>query len=543
MHQTSPGVERAVAAARVWADRLGSEPVRLAHFVLALLEEDEGRPAVLLEQIGLSIPHIRERLTETESEPAPPVTALFNQARDWSIAHRHDPEFLTDAFLLAVLRADTGFRATATALGFAPELLERTLTKRSEETHPPASEGKPTPLAPLPEGRGESGFAEPGCEPDSPGSFSPLPSGRGAGGVGSSRSGGCDFVLPNATSEHDVARILDASFNRAREAARVLEDYCRFALDDRFLTEQVKELRHGLAAAAQKLPQKALLAARETLRDVGTSATAGGEYERSSPAHVAAVNLKRLQESLRSLEEFGKVFGPALGRELEALRYRAYTLERAVSLGAVSCEKLASARLYVLLTRAQCVASLDWTIREAARGGVDVFQLREKTLPDRELLALARDVRRWTREAGVLFVVNDRPDVARLCEADGVHLGQDDMTVKDARRVAGPDMLIGVSTHSVEQLRAAILDGADYVGIGPTFPSRTKAFDHFPGLDFLRAATAETSLPAFALGGIAPENIGQVVAAGARRVAVSSAICAADDPEQAARLLKAALPD
>jgi len=113
--------------------------------------------------------------------------------------------------------------------------------------------------------------------------------------------------------------------------------------------------------------------------------------------------------------------------------------------------------------------------------------------------------------------------------------------VKDARRITGPNVFVGVSTHSVEQLRAAVLDGADYVGIGPTFPSKTKAFDHFPGLDFVRSAAAETSLPAFALGGIEPANIGEVVAAGGRRVAVSSAVCAADDPERAARLLKAAL--
>ncbi|MFM8273169.1 MAG: thiamine phosphate synthase, partial [Gemmata sp.] len=332
-----------------------------------------------------------------------------------------------------------------------------------------------------------------------------------------------------------------ANFNRAREAARVLEDYCRFVLDDRFLTQQVKELRHGLASAAGKLPSRLLLAARETLRDVGTTATAGAEYERSSPAHVAFVNLKRLQESLRSLEEFGKVFGPDLGRELEAARYRAYTLERSISLGAASRERLRDANLYVLLTRSQCVASLDWTVREAARGGADVIQLREKELPDRELIDLARQVRTWTRETGTLFVVNDRPDVARLVEADGVHLGQDDMSVKDARRVTGADMIIGVSTHSLEQLRRAVLDGADYVGIGPTFPSKTKQFDQFPGLDFVRAASAETSLPAFALGGIGTANVRAVVSAGARRVAVSSAVATADDPEQAARLLKAAL--
>ncbi len=217
----------------------------------------------------------------------------------------------------------------------------------------------------------------------------------------------------------------------------MLEDYCRFALDDRFLTEQVKELRHTLAAAARKLPLQSLLAARETLRDVGTTATAAGEYERTSTANVALVNLKRLQESLRSVEEYGKVFGPELGRELESLPLSAYTLERAISLGSTARERLANARLYVLLTRGQCVASLDWTIREAAAGGVDVFQLREKTMPDRELLECAENVRRWTREVGSLFVVNDRPDIARLAEADGVHLGQDDMSVKD--RGESPD--------------------------------------------------------------------------------------------------------
>ncbi len=543
MHQMSPGVERAVAGAQVWADRLGSEVVSLAHFVLALLDEEEGRSAVLLEHVGVNVPTTRDRLAQAQGPPAPPVTVLYTAARNWSIAYRYDPEFLTDAFLLAVLRADAGFRATATALGFAPEVLERALGIRREEPNSlspfPGKEGggagsdEPSPLSGLSTSHpthshfGTSSHASPPSFP-----------GKGDGGFGSSDA---VFAPPDTTAEVDAARVLDASFNRAREAARVLEDYCRFALDDRFLTEQVKQLRHGLAVAAQNLPPNMLLASRETLRDVGTSVTTGTEYERASPAHVAQVNLKRLQESLRSLEEFGKVFSAELGRELESLRYRAYTLERTVSLGTAGRERLRNVRLYVLLTRSQCPAALDWTIREAAAGGVDVFQLREKTLPDRELLALARDVRKWTRETGTLFVVNDRPDIARLCEADGVHLGQDDITVKDARRIAGPNVLIGVSTHSVEQLRAAVLDGADYVGIGPTFPSKTKAFDHFPGLEFVRAATAETSLPAFALGGIGPANIGEVVTAGARRVAVSAAVCASDDPEQAAKLLKAAL--
>jgi thiamine-phosphate pyrophosphorylase len=158
------------------------------------------------------------------------------------------------------------------------------------------------------------------------------------------------------------------------------------------------------------------------------------------------------------------------------------------------------------------------------------------------LLELARDVRRWTRRAGVLLIVNDRPDIARLVEADGVHLGQDDMPVKEARRVLGPEALIGVSTHNVEQLRQAVLDGASYVGVGPTFPSGTKEFEELAGLDFVRRAAAESSLPAFVIGGVNQQTLEAAVAAGARRVAVSQAVCEADDPQSVAAALVRALP-
>ena len=151
-------------------------------------------------------------------------------------------------------------------------------------------------------------------------------------------------------------------------------------------------------------------------------------------------------------------------------------------------------------------------------------------------------MRHWTRKARVLFIVNDRPDIARLVEADGVHLGQEDLPVKDARRLLGLDALIGVSTHNLDQLRQAVLDGASYVGVGPTFASGTKEFAAFPGLDFVRQAAAETSLPAFVIGGIDPQTIGAAVAAGARRVAVGQAIARADDPRAAAVVLRQALP-
>lgn len=498
MHQMSPGVERAIIAARQWAERLGSDAIRLAHLILALLDEEEGRPAVLIEQAGLSVPAVREALTALGDSPlAPAETALFNAARNWSLTHRYDPEFLTDALLMAVLQADPEFNRVTSTFGLNSASLERLLTRKDEVTTP-----------------------NPEHEPEQPLAF---------------------FAQPDPSTDIDAARVLDANFNRAREAIRVLEDYCRFVLDDRVLTEQLKELRHGLAAVCSRLPASLLMTARETLRDVGTSVSAEGEYDRPGLVQVVIANGKRLQESLRSLEEFGKLFAPEFGRDFESLRYRAYTLERALNIGARSREKLANAKLYFLLTGAQCRASLDWTIEQAAAGGVDVIQLREKSLPDRELLARARDVRRWTRKTGVLFIVNDRPDIARLSDADGVHLGQDDLTIKDARRILGSEALIGMSTHSIEQVRQAVLDGADYLGVGPVFRSNTKAFDHFPGLEFIEQAVAETSLPAFALGGIEPGNVAQVINSGVKRIAVGSAIATSDDPALVSRLLRAAV--
>lgn len=491
-HLASPGVERAVAAARAWATRRGAADVRLSDYVLGLLDEDEGRPAALLDRLGRDLAAVR---TAVESLVGPAVAAepLFDAARNWSIRHRADPAFMTDAFLVAVLAADAAFAADAARTGL--DLPRLTALMTGEVNNPMARPDEP------------------------PASFTP----------------------PDDAGDIDAARILDVNLNRSRESLRVLDDYCRFVLNDRFLTGEVKAVRHQLGVAAGQLPPRLLLAARDTPGDVGTTVSAAGEYDRGTPADVAAVNLKRVQEALRSVEEYGKLFGADFARQIEALRYSTYTLERAIVRGVEARRALADARLYVLLTGSQCPAALDWTIAQAAAGGATVFQLREKTLPDAELLARARDVRRWTRQANALFVVNDRPDIAKLVGADGVHLGQDDMPVADARRIVGAGMLIGVSTHSVEQLRTAVLDGADYLGVGPTFPSRTKTFAEFPGLEFVRAAASETSLPAFALGGIGPENVADVVAAGLRRIAVSAAVAAADDPEAVARVLRAAL--
>ena len=196
--------------------------------------------------------------------------------------------------------------------------------------------------------------------------------------------------------------------------------------------------------------------------------------------------------------------------------------------------RLAEASLYVLVSSASCRASLVGTVSEALAGGAQIIQLREKSMNDRTLLETARDLREMTRAAGALLIVNDRPDIALLAEADGVHLGEEDLPVHKARRILGPAALIGVSTHNLEQVRAAMLEGANYIGVGPTFPSQTKEFGALAGLEFVRQAVIATTLPAFVLGGITPANLPQVIEAGARRVAVSHAICGAECPRAVA---------
>jgi thiamine-phosphate pyrophosphorylase len=256
---------------------------------------------------------------------------------------------------------------------------------------------------------------------------------------------------------------------------------------------------------------------------------------------VVRANLKRLTEALRSLEEYGKPLDIGAATAIEGLRYRCYTIEKAVLTTLASRARLADARVYLLVTESLCRTGIENVIRRAVAGGVNMVQLREKGTWDRDRIALAHEARRWTHEAGALLIINDRPDVAALVEADGVHLGQEDLTVRDARRLIGPDRLIGVSTHSIEQARQAVLDGADYLGVGPVFPSQTKQFEDLPGLVFVRQVAAEVSLPWFAIGGITAENVGQILAAGASRIAVANAVCGADDPEGAARQLRAIL--
>jgi len=335
-------------------------------------------------------------------------------------------------------------------------------------------------------------------------------------------------------------RIVDANLNRAREGLRVLEDVARFHLNNAEVSSRVKNARHELRECVRLAgwSEFALQSARDTPGDVGVSIKTQSEFARASVREVSIAAGKRVGEALRTIEEVTKTFergaGPAAG--FERLRYRVYDIERAITLGLGPERATPQWRLCVLITEALC--ALEWTevAKQARAAGADCFQLREKSLSDRELLARARQLVEiagdgdGTPRASV--IVNDRPDIAMLAGADGVHLGQHDVSIVDARRIVGEQSLIGVSTHSMDEALAAAAGGADYLGVGAMFATTTKTRET-SGVEYLRALLANEragGLPHLAIGGIAPGNVRDLVGAGCRGVAVSSVVCGSREP-------------
>lgn len=219
--------------------------------------------------------------------------------------------------------------------------------------------------------------------------------------------------------------------------------------------------------------------------------------------------------------------------------------EPACDTGAVTRDerlaRLRAARLYLVTGLEPGGRPLQGVLQAALAGGVDIVQLRAKDAGDGEILAAAAVARRECDLAGALLIVNDRPDLVAPAHADGVHIGQDDGSIADARAAAGDDVLVGRSTHAPTQLAAAADEGADYAGVGPVHATPTKAGRPPVGLAYVREAADHARLPWFAIGGIAPENAGEVVAAGAQRIAVVRAIADAPDPRAAASALRGVL--
>lgn len=354
-------------------------------------------------------------------------------------------------------------------------------------------------------------------------------------------------------------RIIDANLNRAREGLRVLEDVARFHLNDGAIAARVKQARHGLreAVGLAGWTEFELQFARDTPGDVGVTIKTDAEFSRASVREVAIAAGKRVGEALRSIEENAKALGVGGGSAagasvFERLRYQTYDIERAIIV-ALGPERTAPQwRLCVLITGSLCALPWMEVARQARLAGADCFQLREKSLGDREFLERARQLveiaggpcalRSESSPARASVIINDRADIALLAGADGVHLGQDDLLVADARRVVGQGLLIGVSTHSMGEAQAAAEAGADYLGVGAMFSSTTKSRETSGG-EYLRALVSDSrsgKLPHLAISGITPENVRELIGVGCQGIAVCSVVCGSSEPGRVCgELLKA----
>lgn len=324
-------------------------------------------------------------------------------------------------------------------------------------------------------------------------------------------------------------RILDVNLNRAREALRVIEDHARFIANDPAAAGRAKQARHDLLCIATAIGPETLLAARDILNDVGRETKTTTEQARGSITDVLRAAFGRLTEAARGLGEYAKLFSREAAAAAESLRYDAYELEQTLLLRGDLRARFRGVRLYVIVTAALCRGEWLDTAAAALRGGATCLQLREKELTDGELLARARRLRELTASHNALLIINDRPDIARLCGADGVHVGQDDLSVREARAILGAERLVGKSTHTLAQVDAAIAEAPDYIAVGPMFRTTTKptavpAGADPPGLAFLSAARIRTDLPLVAIGGINTDNARAVFAAKANCVCACSAV-------------------
>jgi thiamine-phosphate pyrophosphorylase len=324
-------------------------------------------------------------------------------------------------------------------------------------------------------------------------------------------------------------RILDANLDRAREGLRVVEEWCRFGLDDAALVALCKQLRQELGHWHH--PEFRL--ARDTPGDVGTDLTHTHEESRADIPAVLQANLCRVQEALRALEEYGKVYDPAMGSACKQMRYQVYTLESKL-LSQNRLQRLQQAKLYLVTTQ---VDRLNETVEEALKGGVRLVQYRDKDAEDPVRFERAKGLRSLCHQYNALFIVNDRVDLALAVNADGVHLGQQDLPVAVARQLLGSHRIIGRSTTNPEELARSLQEGVDYVGVGPVYATPTKTDKAIAGLDYVRHAAMHSTLPWFAIGGIDEQNLSKVLGAGAQRVAIVRAIMKVADPTQAAQRL------
>lgn len=337
-----------------------------------------------------------------------------------------------------------------------------------------------------------------------------------------------------------IYRIIDANINRAGEGLRVLEDVVRFWLNNASLAEQLKSCRHRVVRTVDSLGMS-LLSSRDVAGDIGFP-EASANTTQGSIIETVRANSKRIEESMRILEEICKIPETAIVADhliYQEIRYAVYEIEKEI---VEALQKRAMndriKGLYVIADTASMGGRDEIEVVSAAiAGGASLIQLRDKSRTRAQLLPLARQIRNVCKENKVVFILNDYPDIAVLSEADGVHIGIEDLPIIEVRKLLGWDKIIGYSAPEIESAIKAEKEGADYIAAGSVFPSPTKPGRDVIGPERLEALKKVVNIPVVAIGGINSGNIHKVVNTGIAAVAVITAVLGENDVQAATRIL------
>ena len=316
-----------------------------------------------------------------------------------------------------------------------------------------------------------------------------------------------------------VLRIIDVNLNRLNESLKLIEDLTRFHVEDHTLLARIREIRKNFLNFKQSLPLEHIIVARKSHEDLGRRAKFDTTRKRGA-SDLLLSNLSRAKESARTIEEALKVMRMNLSRAMKEVRFQIYDFEREI---VTSQMKKFDPYLNAIIDEQYVrLSNIEKVTRTLVNNGATMVQLRAKTLSDRSFLRYANKVRKTIKNSKIRFIINNRLDIALACEADGVHLGQKDTPVNRARAILGDAYIIGASAHNLNEARQAESQGADYLGVGAIYRTKTKHDARTCGLRTLRAICKSVGIPVIAIGGINDRNYKAILKAGASGIAVAS---------------------
>ena len=344
------------------------------------------------------------------------------------------------------------------------------------------------------------------------------------------------MLNPNPKPEDfRIFQIIDANLDRAREGLRVIEDWARFGLGEENFVNRIKNFRQILGKNHLEIYKKS----RNYSEDQCKGLTHIEQIKRKTPEQIISSNSARVQEALRVIEEFSRLHNNELSNIVSEIRYEVYTLEielLRLSKRKKSGEIIKENDLYVITDQRE---NLLEKIEEILIAGVKIIQHRFKKGTDKDHLEEAIKIKNLCKRHNSLFIINDRIDIALASDADGIHLGKDDLELKTARKLLGHSKIIGISANNETDISNALKDGCDYLGIGPVFETSTKKNKKPIGIEKIKILTKDLNIPWFAIGGITTTNISYLKSYGFKKVALVSQLMNSENPkEEAIMILK-----